>query len=194
MFSIRAGGTLWQVKIPFFIAVAAWLTLDASGTAALCLLASFLHEGGHILVLLLLGRNPKEVTIGACGIRLVPDDRPLGYGQQTLVLLAGPLVNVCTAALLLACGGMSIAVAAHLLLGLFNLLPIEALDGGQSLRCVLAMRFGDESASRAVRVVSVVVLLPLATVGFFLLLRGNNFTLFAVSIYLIVRLFGHERI
>lgn len=194
MFSVCAGGTVWRVGVPFFIAAAAWLTLDASGTAALCLLASFLHEGGHILALLLCGRCPQEVAVGVCGIRLVPDTRPLGYGRQALVLLAGPVVNLLTAVLLVALHSAPVAVAAHLLLGLFNLLPVEALDGGQCLRCLLAARFRDECASRAVRAISIVVLLPLATAGFFLLFQGGNATLLAVSVYLTVRLFSHERI
>lgn len=194
MFSLSIGGTRWRVGTPFFIAAAAWLTLDASGTAALCLLASFLHEGGHIAALLLCGRCPREVTVGVCGIRLVPDERPLRYGRQALVLLAGPAVNLLTAALLALCRCDAVAIAAHLLLGGYNLLPIEALDGGQCLRCLLAARRGEEAASRVVRGVSVAVLLPLATAGFCLLLRAGNATLLAAAGYLAVRLFGHERI
>ncbi len=193
-FSARWGGTCWRVSVPFFIAAAAWLTLDASGTAALCLLASFLHEGGHIAALLLCGRCPREVAVGVCGVRLVPDERPLSYGRQALVLLAGPAVNLLSAVLLALCGGNAVAVAAHGLLGGFNLLPIEALDGGQCLRCLVAARWGGERAERVTRGVSVAVLLPLSTAGFFLLLRGGNATLLAVSVYLTVRLFAHERI
>lgn len=193
-FSARWGGTCWRVSIPFFIAAAAWLTLDASGTAALCLLASFLHEGGHIAALLLCGRCPREVAIGVCGVRLVPDERPLSYGRQALVLLAGPAVNLAGGALLSLCGGNAVAVAAHVLLGGFNLLPIEALDGGQCLWCLIAMRWGGECAERVTRSVSAAVLLPLATVSFFLLLHSGNVTLLAVVVYLIVRLFAREHI
>lgn len=194
MFSVRFGGTLWRTGVPFLALITLLLTLDKSGTAVLCLLASFLHEGGHVALLLRAGHPPREVTVGVCGIRLVPDPHPLGVGQQAAVLLAGPLVNLTLAGALWAVRCAPTAVAAHLLLGVFNLLPIEALDGGQLLRCLLAARWGDTVAERVVRGISAAVLLPLSTLGFWLLLQWHNPTLFLVCGYLVVRLFSHERI
>jgi stage IV sporulation protein FB len=187
-------GTRWRVGVPFLSLLAAALTLDQSGTAAMCILASFLHESGHIAALLLWGRFPREVTVGLCGIRLVPDGRPLGYRREALMLLAGPAVNLLLVAFLIAVNGRIEAIAAHLVLGVFNLLPVEALDGGQALRCLLLLRMSDQKASRVVRVVSIICLLPLATAGFWLLLQSGNGTLLAVSLYLILRLFSHQRI
>ena len=186
MFSVRFGGTRWCWGVPFLLLLTLLLTLDKSGTALLCLLASFLHEGGHIAALLLLGRPPKEVAVGACGIRLVPHPHPLTPKRQAAVLLAGPLVNLLLAAVLATLRRAPAAVAAHAVLGAFNLLPIEALDGGQLLGCFLP--------SRAVRWISVAVLLPLATLGFRLLLQYYNPSLLLVCLYLVVRLFSHERI
>lgn len=194
MFSITWGGTRWQVGVPFFALLATVLTVDRSGTAALCLLASLLHEAGHIVVLLLFGRFPREVTLGLCGIRLVPDERPLGYRQEAAMLLAGPLVNLLMGAVLLAAGARPVAIAAHGLLGLFNLLPIEALDGGRSLAVLLRLHFSENTAARVVRAVSVAVLLPLSTGGFYLCLSAGNVTLLLVCAYLVFRLFSHERI
>lgn len=194
MLEWMVAGTRWRVGVPFLALLAAALTLDQSGTAAMCMLASFLHESGHIAALLLFGRFPREVTVGVCGIRLVPDGRPLGYRREALMLLAGPFVNLALVAFLIAVNGRIEAVAAHLVLGIFNLLPVEALDGGQALRCLLLLRMSDPKASRAVRMVSVICLLPLATAGFFLLLQSGNITLLAVSLYLIARLFSHQRI
>ncbi len=192
MFSVCIGGTRWRWGVPFLLLVALLLTLDKSGTALLCLLASFLHEGGHVAALLLFGRPPQEVTVGACGIRLVPHPKPLCYRRQAMVLLAGPLTNLLCAVLLWGGGVRATAVMSHALLGVFNLLPIEALDGGQLLCCLLQRRGGE--AARAVRWVSAAVLLPLGTLGFYLLLRHANPSLCLVCAYLLVRLFADERI
>lgn len=194
MFEFCAVGVRWRVGVPFFVLIAALLTLDASGTAVLCLLASFLHEGGHVMAMLLCGHSPREVTVGICGIRLVPDGRPLGYRAQMRVLAAGPLTNLAAAGVLIACRCLPVAAAAHIWLGVFNLLPIEALDGGQLLRCLLLLRTDAVTAARVVRGVSAAVLLPLAVLGFFWLMRFQNMTLLFVSVYLIVRLFADERI
>lgn len=186
MFSIQYGGTRWSLGVPFLLLLTLLLTLDQSGTALLCLLASFLHEGGHVAALLAMGRPPREVAVGACGIRLVPHPRPIEPMRQATVLLAGPLVNLVSAALFAVFRCVPAAVAAHAVLGVFNLLPIEALDGGQLLACFLP--------ARTVRWISVAVLLPLATLGFVLLLQYSNPSLLLVCIYLVVRLFSHERI
>ena len=186
MFSVVCGGTRWSMGVPFLLLLTLLLMLEKSGTALLCVLASFLHEGGHIAALQLFGRPPKAVAVGVCGIRLVPHARPLTSKRQAAVLLAGPLVNLVLAAVFAALHCAPAAVAAHAALGVFNLLPIEALDGGQLLVCFLPVR--------AVRWVSVAVLLPLATLGFLLLFSYGNPSLLLVCIYLIVRLFSHERI
>lgn len=184
----------WRVSLPFCLAAAAWLTMDADGTAALCLLASFLHESGHILALLLLNRRPREVAVRLCGICLIPDERPLSYGRQALVLLAGPLSNAVIGGALALTRASPVAVAAHFMLGGFNLLPVEALDGGQALRCLLSARWSPSTVSAVLRGVSVAVVLPLATAGFMLLFRYGNITLLAESVYLIVRLFSPEHL
>ncbi len=186
MFSVQFGGTRWSLGVPFLLLLTLLLTLDKSGTALLCLLASFLHEGGHIAALLFAGRPPKAVAVGACGIRLIPHARPLGVGRQAAVLLAGPLVNLFLAGVFAAFHCAPAAVATHAVLGAFNLLPVEALDGGQLLGCFLP--------TRAVRWISVAVLLPLATLGFWLFLRYYNPSLCLVCGYLVARLFSHERI
>lgn len=60
---------------------------------------------------------------------------------------------------------------------------------GQALFCLLAPHMEEPKATRAVLVVSVVTILPLAAAGFYVLLHsGYNFTLLAVSVYLVLLL------
>ncbi|MEE0251931.1 MAG: hypothetical protein UEE41_00860, partial [Acutalibacteraceae bacterium] len=71
----------------------------------------------------------------------------------------------------------------------FNMLPVEALDGGQALYALLCNKFSPKTSETVVAVVSFFALLPVAIVGFIMLLQSKyNFTLFFISIYLMVLL------
>ena len=71
----------------------------------------------------------------------------------------------------------------------FNMLPVEALDGGQAFYALLCNKFSPKTSEIVVAVVSFFALLPVAIVGFIMLLQSKyNFTLFFISIYLMVLL------
>ena len=131
-----------------------------------CVLA---HEFGHILVARRFGVKTPEVTLlpigGVANMERIPEDP----GQELLVALAGPMVNVVIAVLLILSGGIvfgdlaSIDIEkAGLLQGLaminislviFNLIPAFPMDGGRVLRALLAMRLGPLRATEiAVRI------------------------------------------
>lgn len=77
----------------------------------------------------------------------------------------------------------------HATMAVMNLLPVEPLDGGQALFCLLAPHMEEPRARRVVLLVSVLTILPLAAAGFYVLLHsGYNFTLLAVSVYLVLLL------
>ena len=143
------------------------LTLDTGGMAGWCLAASVMHEAGHFLMLLACGGRPARVSIGIFGVRVEQDvHAPIGYGKNVWVSLAGPLVNGLSCGILLLLGG-----------------------GWTTPVMVHAPHMEEPKATRAVLVVSVVTILPLAAAGFYVLLHsGYNFTLLAVSVYLVLLL------
>lgn len=101
MLKFRLGGVEWRLSLLFPAAVVVLLTLDGSGTAAWCLAASVMHEGGHFLMLLLCGGKPAVVAAGIFGVRIEQDGRArLSYARNLLVSLAGPAVNMLSAAVL----------------------------------------------------------------------------------------------
>ena len=191
MLKLRIKGIALEISVLFFAAAVVWLTMDPSHTAALCLLASLMHELGHLGVMLYYGLYPKRIAVGLFGVRMEQQEGvALGYRQQIWLSLAGPAVNLAVGGGLWLIIGFGTAAAVNLLLAAMNLLPIQALDGGQALYCYLAGRMEEPRAQRIVFVISMAVLLPLATAGFFLLIRsGYNFTLLAACIYLILLLF-----
>ena len=116
-----------------------WLLLlrrDANGWLRMSLLASVLHELGHITVYRLLTGAWPELFLGFTGICMHTQGKAIPIKAELWITAAGPAVN-----LLLAVGcrfwmcafrttvqGMG-WMWCNLLLGLFNLLPLPPLDG-----------------------------------------------------------------
>ncbi len=186
-------GVRCRVSLLFPALLTGLLLAQADSLAVSCVLASAMHEGGHLLAMLALGCPPQVCTLGAFGMRIeMGAERMVGYRRNILISLAGPAVNLLAAPLLWACGCVSAAVV-HFTLAALNLLPAAALDGGQILRCVFCLAGKEANADRWLRVLSAAVLLPLAAAAFWLFLSGRgNGTLLIVSGYLTALIFLHQ--
>ena len=190
--------TLLGVRCRFSLLFPALLTVlllwQPDGPAVACVLASLIHEGGHLLAMVLVGAPPENCTLSAFGARIEMRSFEVNYIQNLFIALAGPLVNVASAGVLLWCGCLLPAVA-HLTLAGLNLLPSMALDGGQVLRCVLCLVGLEWVADRVVHWTSALALLILATGSLLLLLNEKgNFSLLVVGGYLAVLTFFSDKI
>lgn len=186
---------LWGVRCRLSLLFPALLTAlllwQPDGLSVTCVLASFMHECGHLLAMFLLHCPPDRCTLGAFGMRIETGQRRLvGYGRAILISAAGPLVNGVAAAVLYLLGGRQTA-AVHFTLGAFNLLPASALDGGEVLHCLLCLAGQERRAPALLRVLSAFILLPLAALAGYLALSGGNITLLLVGGYLTLLVFFH---
>ena len=117
------------------------LYFDASGFLRLGLLAAFLHEWGHIGVYLALFRQFPVIEVTLTGFCMRTRGREMTLWQTALLAAAGPAVNFVLAGLWMlwleqrATIRASAFLAANLLTGAFNLLPIPPLDGAQLAAC-----------------------------------------------------------
>ena len=69
------------------------------------------------------------------------------------------------------------------------MLPIEPLDGGQTLFSFLCLRHPLETAGKVIEVVSFFTLLPLSVLGFVVLFRSqHNFSLLLAACYMMALL------
>ena len=137
------------VEHPFLLScgLLAALFLDGTGLLHCCVWAMLLHEGGHILLYLLLLRRAPVLRLRLGGAALQWAALRAAPWQEVCILMAGPLAN------LLAAGGCALAVrhtaryalyffgGANLLLAAFNLLPMGFLDGGRLLELLLSCFF-----------------------------------------------------
>ena len=158
-----------------------------------CVWASLIHEGGHLLAMLVLSVPPQDFSLGIFGARMHIDGGRISYGKNILVSLCGPLVNVLTAAVLLLCHRPVPALVNVLLAGV-NLLPAIGLDGGEILRSGLCWSGLERAASAVGRLASVVVLLPVAVIGFYTMLAyTGNGSLLVLCVYLSVLIFFADK-
>lgn len=191
MLALSFGSCRVYVDFSCFVLLA-FCCLFAGGVgSAFVLSAAALHELAHILALLIFRSPPKTVTVTALGCRIVPDTgRSLRPLQSCMTLLAGPVMNL----LLFGAGSLfqlknALFFTANLALGFFHILPIEPLDGGMALRTALSNFVGWQRAGRITRIITILLLLPLAVLGLLVLLQTHyNFSLLAISLYLMLYL------
>lgn len=192
MLEWRVGGVSCRLSLLFPALITALLLWQPDGLAVSCLLASLIHEGGHLVAMLAVGVPPQRCTLGAFGMRIDLRSTLVGYGSHIAISLAGPLANGL-AAVVLFCLHSSDAAAVHLLLAGFNLLPAAALDGGELLRYGLCLLGMERLADSLLRFTSALVLLPLAAVSIWLFITNENPTLLIVSGYLVALIFFSEK-
>jgi stage IV sporulation protein FB len=167
----RVAGTVVRVHLTFLLflawifassyassgAAAAWTTLAFVVLLFLCVL---LHEFGHIFTARAFGVTTPYVTLLPIGGVAQLEHIPEQPWQEFLIAIAGPLVNVAIAVLLVAIGGATLhgyaatsidnmqismvdrLAAVNVFLALFNLIPAFPMDGGRVLRAALASKFG----------------------------------------------------
>ena len=136
-------------------APAAWSGLAYILALFLCVLV---HEFGHILTARAFGIATPDVTLlpigGVARLERIPEN-PV---QEFLIAIAGPLVNVAIAIVLIALFDARLDTAhlaamenskvslidrlaiANLFLAVFNMIPAFPMDGGRVLRALLAIR------------------------------------------------------
>lgn len=118
-----------------FLLLLAWLNyVDTQRLLPMALLAAAMHEAGHLIAVYALGGRVSRLRLSAVGAELRLEGLA-SYRGEILCALAGPAVNLLSAVIAARAGRAEFA-GIHLALGVFNLLPVSALDGG---RCVLAV-------------------------------------------------------
>ena len=120
---------------PLLLCGALYLLLwsDASGFLRIGLCAAILHEMGHIFVYLLLFRRFPVIEVTMTGFCMRTWGQTLTRGQMNGLLAAIWAMRMEQCATIRG----SAFLAANLLTGAFNLLPVPPLDGAQMLRCLL---------------------------------------------------------
>lgn len=154
---------------PVLAAVA--LLAGAGEVLPVAALSALGHEAGHLLALRLAGARVEKVRLTAFGAEIRADTRYLPYAREILCTVAGPAVNLALAVLLARVVGDHVAAGVNLVLGVFNLLPVPALDGGRTLHLLVSWRGDPMTADRICRWVGLGCALLLTTAALWATLR-----------------------
>lgn len=188
---LRLRKTRISVTFPFAAVIMLMLLFCDSETVFISLFSSLLHEGGHLLFMLLFHDFPALVCFGAFGIRIERrGSASLSCKKEAVIALGGVLVN-----LLLALFGTAVyalfenpfgikLAAVNGFIGAFNMLPVSLLDFGRFLECMLSQK---ENAQGYMKAISLLTALAVgAGCVFYNVFFGVNVSLIAVSIYIIL--------
>ena len=158
-----------------------------------------IHEGGHLLTMRALGYFPERIKILLFEISISDPSRQERTARENLLIIFfGPAANfICVLPLFLLylCGTEKILpfAAANLSVGLFNLLPVMSLDGGQLLYILLSRRRTPGQAEKIVCRLTFICIFPLAALGFVVLFHSHyNFSLLFVCVYLVFTLLTRQ--
>jgi Zn-dependent protease len=167
------------------------LYVDKTGLMLPTAMAIILHEAGHIIGLWVFKSKPERINlrVGAVGIS---GRFWLNSKQEIVMLFMGPFLNI----LLFICLFSVFAVLKQvfclklafvmLVVGIFNLLPIIGLDGGDILKIILTGRIKNKTVNHILYLVSIITIFVIVVCGFFVLLdTKSNISLILMGIYLL---------
>lgn len=159
-----------------------------------------LHELGHALAARRYGISTPDITLLPIGGLARLSRMPEKPGEEIVIALAGPAVNVVIALLLVILFGAGLdpqaltsveqpqvsfadrLAAVNLFLVVFNLIPAFPMDGGRVLRAALAVRMGRRRATDVAAAIGQGVAFVFGAVGLF---GGNAILVFiAIFVYL----------
>ena len=170
-------GTSVRIHLTFFLLLAwfgVWSWLQGGPSAAvdsvvfvvLLFGCVVLHEFGHVFAARRYGISTPDVTVLPIGGLARLERMPEKPGEEIVVAIAGPLVNVAIALVLFVILGFKFNLsdmaeiekasssltarlaAANVALVIFNLIPAFPMDGGRVLRALLATRFSYVQATQ----------------------------------------------
>ena len=170
----------------YFVAtITFFLLLDRTGVGIYAVAACLLHEMGHIAALALLRARPRALRFTAFGIELQKPPAQLRTSGELFFAAAGPAVNLLCAALgFYLWPQRPFFWQCHLTVALFNLLPVDPLDGGRILSYILGALAGPNCAERVLKATTFTFSIAAILAGLWILRRQFQFTLLLVVLYI----------
>ena len=191
--TFKIGQIYFELSYPLVALMTLVIIFDTSMSVMICFVSVVCHESGHILALHHYGAYPRRIKLTLFDIAILDRQKITRKCKDELIIsLAGVTVNFILAIIsyffltIMPNYYIQVFFDTNMTLGLFNLLPIDSLDGGQALLIILENHFSPAKADLILEVISFIILLPVLIMGFLVLLQSKyNFTLLLTALYLI---------
>lgn len=185
-------GTEIYVSFLFMAVITVMLATDRTGMILPSLFAVFMHELGHLFAMWVLDSAPKEIRLIPASVQITTDITS-GYKTDIAVALCGPITNLVFFAVLFfnyLCFKNQLTLCyalLNLIIAVFNMLPVNGLDGGTVLFSVIAKRTDYNRARLILRIITLVIAAAVLFVGVMFTLRGKiNISIYIIGIYLLI--------
>lgn len=197
---LRRGKLKFKINIISALFFGMMLFFERSHYAATALLAAAAHECGHLFMAKVLGIPFSLFELDMLGASLRMGGKLCSYGDEFLLALAGPFMNIISSLAVLpftvsAENGavreyLSFFIVASLALAFLNLLPIKSFDGGRMTHSLCSVIFSPKFADLMLRFTTFVAIFVVWSFSLYMMLRsGAELSLFLFSIGLFVRIF-----
>lgn len=188
------GNTTYKLNFSFVVLLTLMLILCEEEVVLICFTSSLLHETGHLLFMYIFSEAPSKVEFGAFGIRIERNNyKALSYKKEALVALGGIFVNFVIALFAFfyyyICGSnLAIRISlVNLMIAAVNSVPVNVLDMGRVVECLLLCRFSEEKVGKILGMISfIAVNLSAVFCLVYTFKIGLNVSLIAVTVYLYI--------
>ncbi|MBR5559264.1 MAG: hypothetical protein IKU72_03370 [Oscillospiraceae bacterium] len=160
--TFRIGGVELRLHWSFWLLLGGVAAAPLHRLVVLGLASAVCHELGHLAAMAAAGCRPRCLHLSLMGAKLSGRGLP-NLKRELFAIASGPAVNLLLALLfgLSAQYAPRLFSAMNLVLGGFNLLPVQGMDGGRMLWLLAEHRWGYRRAKRICIAVAVVVLVLL---------------------------------
>ncbi len=153
------------------------------------LVVSLFHELVHLFFICLFGARADAIKFSFMGGEIIRGTDTLAGCKEAIISLSAPVFNVVAGCILHIIYPESYWGVVNLIIGVFNLLPYEAFDGGRGLLFLLKDRVDSKALNIITVGASFVVILFLLILNGYLLKNNNGNILFlAMSLFLLILL------
>lgn len=193
VFGVKVEITFWFVALITFI-----FSLNAPSNVLVTVFSSILHETGHLLIMTSVGNKPQAIRFEITGMNIIRQpDLKISTKNEIFIALGGPLIN-------LICFLISVVILCiyeneniltfgciNLILMIFNLLPINKLDGGLALYYILSQKFDNLTCTKILKITSVFFIALIYIWGIFAFVSSKyNISLIIIAIFLTLSMFS----
>ncbi len=196
LFGVRIYISFWTVAILTLTVIS---TVDGQITILLCLLSAFIHELGHLLFICKIKGTPRQINVLPSEIQIISNSVDISFIDDICITVAGVLANfifaLCSYLVFVVFNAkvfLSFAIS-NIIIFIFNILPVENLDGGQLLRLFLSTKLSFDRVDNILKISSVIFMIPILFIGIIILfISKHNYSLLFLIIYFLVNIINKE--
>ena len=171
-----------------FLALFPFLYFTPVQTSVNIILACAFHEAGHLLAIVLCNNRVESICFSPMGITINRRGGAASYLHDIFIYSMGPAFSFILAVICFFFSAHNLAMISISLFAI-NIVPIKIFDGGKILYSILCI-FIPNTAQKTVNCISGSVICVLWILSIYVILvTGENFSLFAMCIYLFFSVF-----